>query len=120
MKSRCSCKVSIKQVNLKCSSITEEDRKEIFQYFWSLSWDEKKIFVDSTVSLVSINRPRNRKESDISRRSQSVLYHLRVNDTNIRVCRVMFLNTLAIGRMTVLDWKQQKRPSTNKTKTEEN
>lgn len=106
MKERCLCKET-KKGRLKCSLISNSDRLQIFNYFWSLTWGEKRTLIDNTVSMVPINRPRNRKNAEVSRRSQSFFYHLRVNDDNIPVCRVMFLNTLSIGRMTVSNWKTQ-------------
>lgn len=105
MKERCTCQKKEKGV-MKCATISENDRKKLFDHFWAqLTWDEKRVYINNTVILVPTQRHRHRKIENQSRRSQSLSYHLRVEDDNVRVCKTMFLNTLGIGRMTVLNWK---------------
>lgn len=65
----------------------------------------KKVYVDNAVTVSTTKRHRDRKEEIKSRRSQSLCYYLRNDGNNVRVCKTMFLNTLAIGRWTVLNWK---------------
>ncbi|CAH1113181.1 unnamed protein product [Psylliodes chrysocephalus] len=67
IKERCECRV--KNGTLKCSAITEKQRKDIFQYFWSLCWGEKKLFADSTVTSEIIKRSIDRKAPKQSRRN---------------------------------------------------
>lgn len=114
MKSRCSCKQHPNS-NLKCISVSDPERQIIFDHFWGLTWGEKKILIDTTVSVIPICRPRNRQNQDASRRSQSILYHLRVKNINVRVCRTMFVNTLSIGRMSVLEWKKKSGQGVERT-----
>lgn len=102
MKRRCACKGRDKSL-LKCAVLSEEDRKTIFQHFWKLTWGEKKIYIDNAVKNSPINRQRDRKDPEHSRRAQTFFYYLRVNEQAIRVCRTMFLNTLSIGRWSVLN-----------------
>lgn len=104
MKERCKCKES---KGLKCQEIKEKTREEIFTKFWKkLTWGEKKVYVNEHVQSVQIKRPRGRKNSEESRRTQSLVYYLTGDeDAKLRVCRTMFLNTLNIGRMTVHGWK---------------
>ncbi|CAH1108662.1 unnamed protein product [Psylliodes chrysocephalus] len=78
IKERCQCRV--KNGTLKCSQITEQQRKYIFEYFWSLSWREKKVFVDSTVKSEFIKRARDRKVPEQSRRNQAFKYYLKTGD----------------------------------------
>ncbi|CAH1225638.1 unnamed protein product [Diabrotica balteata] len=92
LKERCCCKTKANGL-LKCNKISEEERNVIFKYFWNLSWGEKKVFVDNTVKSTAINRPRDRKDPEKSKRKQSLMYYLRSNDTDIRVCRKMYVNT---------------------------
>ncbi|CAH1098426.1 unnamed protein product [Psylliodes chrysocephalus] len=105
MKIRCSCQNKEKSV-MKCAIITEDDRKKVFNHFWTdLTWGEKKVYIDNAVTIFTTKRHRDRKEENKSRRSQSLCYYLRIDGNNVRVCKTMFLNTLAIGRWTVLNWK---------------
>lgn len=108
MKNRCSCKETQKG-SLKCSMFTETDRQNIFKEFWTMSWAEKKMFVDNLVTALPVKRPRGRKTyNEESKRGQSLFYHLKKDDEPIKVCRTQFLNTLGIGRWTVLNWKNKK------------
>lgn len=117
LKPRCHC---IRQKNngtLKCSLFSEEDREEIFILFWKLTWQEKKIYIDGLVNVSSTQRHRDRKEEFISRRKNSMLYHLRKNDKNHRVCKTMFLNTLNLGKFCVFKWKNSLISQENVFKT---
>lgn len=80
MKSRCKCTLNEKAL-IKCASITEKERAELFIFFWNLTWGEKKAFIDSVVTATPTKRPRQRKDPHVSRRGQSLLYYLRVNET---------------------------------------
>lgn len=44
MKARCSCKNKENSL-IKCSLITESDRKLIFDEFWNMDWEAKKLYV---------------------------------------------------------------------------
>lgn len=104
MKERCNCN---KSVTMKCESITDTDRQKVFTEFWQMSWSEKKIFVNTLIQTVPCVRPRNRKAENKSKRSRTLQYYLKVNNTNIRVCKTFFINTLGIGRQTVIDWAKK-------------
>lgn len=107
IKNRCKCD-SRKGV-MKCATVTDEQRIMMFNNFWKkYTWGEKKVFVNDTVQAIPTKRQRHRKQSDKSRRTQSFKYNLKTADDDyIRVCKTMYLNTLAIGRMTVIDWKNK-------------
>ncbi|CAB3251768.1 unnamed protein product [Arctia plantaginis] len=107
MKNRCKC--NNKTGNIKCATVTDEQRIIIFNNFWKdYTWGEKKVFVNDTVQAIPTKRPRDRKQSDKSRRTQSFKYNLKTpHDDYIRVCKTMYLNTLAIGRMTIIAWKDK-------------
>ncbi|XP_030760551.1 uncharacterized protein LOC115885660 isoform X9 [Sitophilus oryzae] len=84
MKERCTCQKKEKGV-MKCATISENDRKKLFDHFWAqLTWDEKRVYINNTVILVPTQRHRHRKIENQSRRSQSLSYHLRVEDDNVR------------------------------------
>ncbi|CAH1980786.1 unnamed protein product [Acanthoscelides obtectus] len=106
IKERCACKTKQNGV-LKCQLVSNEKRKYIFEYFWTLKWGEKKMYVDNTVKSCPLARPRDRKDAQTSRRSQTFIYYLKIKEEEIRVCRKMYLNTLGLGRMSVQKWKQK-------------
>lgn len=106
MKPRCLCKSKEKGL-LQCSLITENDRKKIFEEFWSLDWQAKKIYVQFLAKKTKPKRARNRIECDKSRRKCSGIYFLKKGNTTVRVCKTLFLNTLAIGSWTAQNWQSE-------------
>lgn len=104
MNDRCNCKTTVKYI-MKCASISEQERQQIFKSFWAMAWGEKKVFIDNQVKFVPTQRHRNRKKENETKRGQSLQYFLRVQEKSHRVCRTMFLNTVGIGRWTILRWK---------------
>lgn len=104
IKSRCLSKIG-KYSTLKCETI-DEDVRSIFNRFWSLTWGEKKTLVNEWVTTIPIVRPRNRNTEGTTKRTNTYVYHLKINDQSVKVCRKMFLNTLDLGRWTVQNWKQ--------------
>ncbi|CAG4997984.1 unnamed protein product [Parnassius apollo] len=112
LKDRCKC--TRKTGIIKCGIIKDEERMKLFNQFWkTYTWGEKKIFVNDTVQSAATKRHRNRKLSDSSRRAQSFKYNLKTADGSyVRVCKTMYLNTLGIGRMTVIAWKDRIKDNT--------
>jgi hypothetical protein len=104
MKPRCKCKSKQRGI-MKCSLINEHERQRIFKSFWQMSWGEKKVVINNQVKSVPTKRHRNRKQENETKRGQSLEYFLRVQEECLRVCRTMFINTLVIGRWTILHWK---------------
>lgn len=111
------CKLSSgNNSKLKCRSIGERDRKHIFKCFWkTLDWSGKKTYVTSLVD-VCLAKDKKNKQNEISRRTYSYKFYLKLNGARVRVCRTMFLNTLGLGRWTVSSWIQN---LTNMPTTEE-
>lgn len=106
IKPRCSCKIG-KYSTLKCETVDEDVRRSIFNRFWSLTWGEKKTLVNEWVTTIPIVRPRNRNTEGTTKRANTFVYHLKINDQSFKVCRKMFLNTLDLGRWTVQNWKHE-------------
>lgn len=107
IKEKCNCKLSVKSTKLKCHEFSEQERKLIFNKFWTkMTWNERKIYVCSVVEMKHVDRQRNRKEEENSRRTTSLAYYLYKNNQKLRVCKKMFLNTLSIGEWSVLNWKK--------------
>lgn len=63
---------------------------------------KKKSYVSLLIDIKDTCRHRNRKIDDISRRSNAMSYHLKKNEKSLKVCKTMFLNTLAIAAWSVI------------------
>lgn len=101
IKPRCNCK---NVGTMKCSQVTDVQRKDIFEKFWQMDWSAKKMLVKTLIQTSVPVRIRNRKDDTKSRRSQSIKYQLKVENRFLRVCKNFFLNTFSIGYHTVLNW----------------
>uniref|UniRef100_A0A034WBB7 Uncharacterized protein n=1 Tax=Bactrocera dorsalis TaxID=27457 RepID=A0A034WBB7_BACDO len=89
---------------MKCAQLSESCREQIFKEFWKMCWKQKKNYVNTLIECIQTKRPRNRRIENASKRSQTLQYHLKANNTILRVCRTLFLNTLGISGKTVLKW----------------
>lgn len=90
LKPPCKCRV-------KCfEKISEDVRKNIFQHFWgeSFGWQQRRKYILDRVKKTP--KARTRVRSGGKERKHTYIYHLQVNGELIRVCKVMFLNTLCI------------------------
>lgn len=88
--------------------ITEEQRKELFQHYYSLGNLTKqwqflaKQMVQSAPKRRNM-RNANKHNSERRARRSSVQYYLQIdNNERIKVCQPMFMATFAITRRTVL------------------
>lgn len=85
-----------------CSKITQEVRKEIFDAFWNLSWNDKKNYVRSLV--IYKEKERCYVQGD-SRRKGTFIYNLQVgNNEKLKVCKKMYLGTLGVKERSVREW----------------
>lgn len=104
LKPRCHCKLSGKQSRINCQTFTDEDRLNIFTNFWKSSWNEKKAIVRTLVTKFIPKDTKHRK-NQTSRRKKTLQFHLKKNHEElIRVCKIMFLNTLGLNEWCVLSW----------------
>ncbi|KAL4084850.1 hypothetical protein QTP88_027732 [Uroleucon formosanum] len=71
----CNCKLSSKNSKLKCKEVKEEEWLKIFEEFWKLSKNEKQLYIKN---------------------------YTKKSDDRVRVCKVLFLNTLGIGKKVCL------------------
>lgn len=100
LKPACNCK-------RRCyEKISEVDRLIIFDDFWRnhCSLQEKRQYIAERITKTKKKRsnvPKTVKDQRGSnradRRNYTLLYRLKVNEENIPVCQVMFLNTLSIS-----------------------
>lgn len=104
LKNRCNCVDKGKASIMKCGQLSESDRQQIFRKFWQMSWSQKKVYVKTLIVCIQPKRPRNRRIENVSKRSQTLQYHLKVNSSMLRVCRTLFLNTLDISGKSVTKW----------------
>lgn len=104
IKARCKCAQTCDTATMKCALVTDGQRQQIFKTFWKMDWKQKKVYVNTLVQTTKPSNPRNRTNPNASRRVQTLKYHLKVDGKNLRVCRIFFLNTLCIGRCSVLSW----------------
>lgn len=88
-----------------CNEFSEENRRKIFNAFWSdMSWNQRKVYVSSLVKRVTTKRT-TKKSAEESRRKETLLYTLPdENAKTFTVCKKMFLSTLALREWTVLNW----------------
>lgn len=82
----------------KCSNISDEIRKQIHNEYSSLSsFKERKIWLLSCVTETNVKRKRSK--TDI--RQRTLIYHLKIDGNERRVCLQFILKTLGVSQMTV-------------------
>ncbi|XP_039296260.1 uncharacterized protein LOC120354091 [Nilaparvata lugens] len=87
-----------------CGIFTKQDRQIIFEHFWrDLNWKEKEVFVSSLVDQLPAKRT-SVEPGASSRRSNSYIYYLKIQDEKKIVCKKMFLNTLGINEWMAHNW----------------
>lgn len=95
------CRKSTKRF---CSLFTEDKRQKIFNDFWKeLDWSGKKSFVCSLVDKIPVKQ----KRSESNKRSESLVYHLKLNGEAYQICKKMFLNTLGLKERMIFNWLNQ-------------
>ena len=82
-----------------CPKITDDERKELFESYWRMNWDQRRIYIGSMVtSRIPNGNPERLKKSCILK------YNFRVNGVLIPVCKKFFLQTLGMGEWSVRKW----------------
>lgn len=100
----CISKFCKKSKNRFCDTFEENQRLEIFSSFWKASWDEKKAFVSSIVTIIKTKRDTT-GSTENSRRSNTYLYHLKYqNSPPLPVCKKMFIGTIGIKECMLHNW----------------
>lgn len=88
----------------KCSKFSEGDREEIFSRFWTLTWEQKKMYVRSLAQYIEKKRTYTENES---RRTGTILYTLQLANDKLPVCKRMFMSTLGIKERMMRNWLTQ-------------
>ncbi|PZC70840.1 hypothetical protein B5X24_HaOG214808 [Helicoverpa armigera] len=104
LKPCCKSEFCTKSVTRYCNKLTPSDRQKIFEDFWQLEWQDKKKYVRSLIDNVPVKRRRSSHKGIVSRKGDSKIYHLILNDEKVQVCRVTFLNTLGLKEAMVRCW----------------
>jgi len=111
------CNSSVCRKSKKCYLFSEEERSNLFECFWSTTWEVKKSYIINLVEKVDTKRKTKGEEAD-SRRSVSYKYHLRdENNKKQHVCKKMFLATLDLSDWMVHNWlklSEELSPKNNK------
>ena len=94
-------KRQMKPINCKCchSKMSDENRKEVFDNYWQVTWERKRDFVITHTEIC--NASRKRTQNAVSRRGKTIKYYLPVLGQRIQVCKQFFLGTLCVGEMFV-------------------
>lgn len=83
------CSISCK---FECAKrVTEEQRKEIFEKYWSLGCLEKqRFFILKSMTQI-------KHKDNLQRRRENNNYHFYIDNNEVRVCKQFFRNTLGIS-----------------------
>lgn len=104
----------------ECDKLNEADRQSIFQHYWELpTWETRKVFIRT---LVTESAPPHRRQlHDNSRKRKSFKYfltHQKDDDVKrLHVCKLMFMDTLGIGKRQLRDWLICNQDKTNSNET---
>lgn len=99
----CSSKFCQRASTRQCQDITEEQRQWIFRKVWAMkTWEERKIYITTLVSKVTIKQRRAVGES---RRNATLSYQLKMEDgRSVKVCKALFASTVGFPFRTISDW----------------
>lgn len=82
----------------KCSKIDHEQRKKIFDNFYSLTTDAKNTLIFKSIFLEKVCRPKMNAKVP---RTVSYKFFITCDSNNIRVCKAAFCSLLQVGRKKV-------------------
>uniref|UniRef100_A0A1B6K9A6 Uncharacterized protein n=1 Tax=Graphocephala atropunctata TaxID=36148 RepID=A0A1B6K9A6_9HEMI len=100
---RCESRACMRSKFRACPMISDDDRQSIFNGFWkTMTWDQRRVYIVSLVEKADISRKKT--DSENSRRTETLKYHLVVRNERLQVCQLTFLNTLGIKKWSVRYW----------------
>lgn len=99
-----------------CGLISEQKRKAVFDYFWSLTtWDAKKAYLKTLVRMRPVLRRRKTTSNseDASQKQLAYDYYF-TDDQNVtvKVCKSFFVSTLNINSDTLSEWIKKLQDNT--------
>ena len=81
--------------------MSDADREKIHNSIWSMSWDEKKVFVRTSVDVKDV---KERKGASVDyKRNNTLVFTLKGAGERKRVCKEMFLSTTGLKKWWVLN-----------------
>jgi len=99
----CQSSLCSKQKTKNCDQISEQQRAALFDRFWKeMTWPEKKMFVCAMIEVKETQQKTTKGKP--SRRGKTYIYHLKVGDNRVPVCKSMFTNSLALKWSTIKRW----------------
>lgn len=78
--------------------ISDQERNIIFQNYYTLDEQAKKLFLLTTFQKFLVERHRKGKNAQNSRRKNTFRYYFNVSDQRIEVCKLFYLGTLCISQ----------------------
>ncbi|CAL8079781.1 unnamed protein product [Orchesella dallaii] len=103
----CNSKICKKSQKRFCGQFSDESRQRLFNEFWrDLDWGQKRAYV---ISMVDDQKVERRGTGSNSRRKETFNYYLKLDGQKRKVCRLMFLNTLGLGKWQVREWVLHKQ-----------
>lgn len=79
----------------------EDERKHIFERYYTLTEHAKRLYLLSTSKQFNPERHRKNKNAENSRRKQTFTYHFKIGNQGIQVRKTFYLSTLAISQTPV-------------------
>ena len=100
----CGKKCKAESTVAACPQITDEQRAQLFDSYWKMNWDQRRIYIASMVT----NYPpkRRRQGQQQSHRSVTFRYHFKLSGVLIPVCKNFFLSTLDMKEWFVKEWSR--------------
>lgn len=97
LKPPCNSEYCRKSSYRKCWDITQSQRQKLFDHFWKqLNWTQRRDYISRLIERLPPKRRMN-KVGMRSRRNETLLYYLPVDERKLQVCKIMFLYTFDIG-----------------------
>jgi len=86
---KCQSKLCSKQKTKNCDHISEQQRAALFDRFWKeMTWSEIKMFLCAMIEVKETQQKTTKGKP--SRRGTTYIYHLKVGDNRVPVCKSMF------------------------------
>ena len=107
----CGKKCKAESTVAACPQITDEQRAQLFDSYWKMNWDQRRIYIASMVT----NYPpkRRRQGQQQSHRSVTFRYHFKLSGVLIPVCKNFFLSTLDMKEWSVKEWSRTASATNN-------
>lgn len=99
----CTSQHCLRSEKRSCELLSEEERTDIFNNFWSMpSWETRKLYIQTLVENVPIKQ---KKGGVASKRKTSRSYHLQLADRcKLPVFKILFCSTLGFAPRTIGSW----------------